>query len=53
MVKEKIPSRLRLRTWQILSTKYEILNNIKVPSSNDQNMKILNFEIRIWDLFRI
>ena len=31
-------------TGEILSTKYEILNNIEAQNLNDQNMKVLNLE---------
>jgi hypothetical protein len=30
-----------------------MLNNIKYQNPNGQNIKVSNFEIRIWDLFRI
>ena len=33
-----------LQAGEILSTKYEMLNNIKAQNLNDQNMRVLNLE---------
>lgn len=39
--------------FEILNTKSEMLNNIKYQNLNDQNIKVLNFEFRYLNLFRI
>ena len=39
--------------FEILNTKSEMLNNIKYRNLNDQNIKVLNFEFRYLNLFRI